>query len=1001
MPAATQRPRVALLTEDGVQHLLRGTPQAAMPLLQVVELRRLALDASWLQASKEKDRPECGDAFDVTLSDGVHKLKCVLSTALNGKAYRGSLHLALIVRVVDWRKVVDERIDAEGSGPPVVVLTQLDEVRTPDIGLLNNRPAGDDLACHPDALVGGAEAQARQSAALPLLGVRKHYLRVEADEVLLTERWTQNAVDADNADEPLPAADSCPVLSRANRDAKARAADSSALRVMGDAQQGAGSARPAGAPPSKGPAPPLIGRVKRVGPLQSFGGLHEQSALAYPTYFTFWLWDGTSEAGLPVMVWNRKCEELYAMVCAASLVVVSGYRIAVWKTGFEEGQVEWRAMINTQKPTGQVRAVTYGEVLSEWGDATAKARLPELPAAISATRSFLQRQARIVARADADGGAEGGGAGGASLALAPPGGGDEPDASASEEHAKLVDLACVVVRAFAPFRARVPASARRAARFRRARWLSVLLADGQEPVPVLLYAHHVAAHDELKVLFPEADPSAQQASFPVGRPLVLRNLSVVDAGVRLDESGGSGGSGGRPGPSNAADDDDDDEAGRVMMLCSAPGSRVVIPSPDATELGPPGTSDIDDLAIWWATHKDGRKKWASACRAYETGVPASLERVHFVSLPDLGALTHSTGFSHRPQRMLTDLLTAVPSLHADEVCKYMLKAILAPPTDASTFGAIADSAVPGGWSLAVRLVDVNDPSNALSATLALHDGHGAGTEPSALWRALSRAAALANGQRVQEPPARCNKQSILSTAKKLEGKHLAIALDIYKRGAGQPVSEVAAVYFLAAAQPQQPPQPQPQQQPQQQRPSIVPVRKRRRDEATAEQEQPAPRRQKAAAPAKKAAPRALLRASPALTRHRLQARTNAPAKKAAPAKKGQPARKKAQPAAKKAAPARKAQPARKAAPAKKAQPKKAAPAKAAPAKKASVAKTIAKKRLTTKKAAATNKVKKAPATKSAKAAKKVAAPKAGKNKTPASLPARSGRRGLRPRSSTR
>lgn len=343
-------------------------------MLQVVELRRLALDEQWLRATKEKDRPECGDAFDVTLSDGVHKLKCALSTSLNSKAYRGSLRLAVLVRVADWRRVEDERIDGTGRSPPIVVVTQLDQLVPSNIGVLNNRDDDDDLVCHPDALAGGAAAQARQVGSLPLLGARKHYLRVDADEVLLTERWTQGAAD-DAADDGsgLPAAAECPVLSNANHDARPRAADSAAVRVMGDQAQ---QRRRAGAPTSKGANPPLVGRVLRVGPLLTHGGLHETTPLGFPTRFTFWLWDGTSAAGLPVTVWNRKCEELYAKVCEATLVLVTGYRMAKWKVGFTDGACEWRAMINPSKPEGQVGD---GATTQSWStNSVGPARTPTL-----------------------------------------------------------------------------------------------------------------------------------------------------------------------------------------------------------------------------------------------------------------------------------------------------------------------------------------------------------------------------------------------------------------------------------------------------------------------------------------------------------------------------------------------------------------------------------------------------------------------------------------------
>ena len=393
-----------MLTSGGVGALLRSTSNdAEPPVLQVVEICRYSLDDKWMSQSKEKDRPALGDAFDVTVSDGVHKLKCALSTTLNGRVYRGWLRPVVAVRVADWRLVVDERIEGASSGAPIVVLTELEAVRVGDAdtdsafpqplpGIVNLREDEDELQVLPDALASAAEAQARQTGPLPLLGVRQHYLRLESDEVLLTGRWTQGADDdhVRGGAAPLPAAELCPRLCNANEDRRPRTADESAARVLSDVQP-----RRPGPLVSKGPPPPLIGRVKRVGPLLNFGGLHEPTALGFPTKFTFWLWDGTSEAGLPVTVWNRKCEELYTKVCRASIVHVSGYRLGIWKTGFEEGQHEWRANVNPSKPDGKVVTVTTGEIGEAWGQSEARRRLPELPEARGATRSYLQTQARL------------------------------------------------------------------------------------------------------------------------------------------------------------------------------------------------------------------------------------------------------------------------------------------------------------------------------------------------------------------------------------------------------------------------------------------------------------------------------------------------------------------------------------------------------------------------------------------------------------------------------
>ena len=97
------------LTEGGAALLHGGqasaprTADSRRPVLQVVELQRFALGDQFFDQLGEAQRPECMDGYDVTLSDGAHKIKCLLSTALNPLVYEGWLQLHGIVRVESWR----------------------------------------------------------------------------------------------------------------------------------------------------------------------------------------------------------------------------------------------------------------------------------------------------------------------------------------------------------------------------------------------------------------------------------------------------------------------------------------------------------------------------------------------------------------------------------------------------------------------------------------------------------------------------------------------------------------------------------------------------------------------------------------------------------------------------------------------------------------------------------------------------------------------------------
>ena len=96
MPPSKKRERAAttqILTVDGVATLLQKRPQTDSPgpVLQVIAIRRHALSEAWFTTTKEKDRPQLEDAFDVTLSDGQYTVKCALSTTLNARVYSGWL----------------------------------------------------------------------------------------------------------------------------------------------------------------------------------------------------------------------------------------------------------------------------------------------------------------------------------------------------------------------------------------------------------------------------------------------------------------------------------------------------------------------------------------------------------------------------------------------------------------------------------------------------------------------------------------------------------------------------------------------------------------------------------------------------------------------------------------------------------------------------------------------------------------------------------------------
>ena len=123
------------LTHDGIGTLLRDDAttlaSSALPLMQVAVIQRCTLDADRLGAMREQVRPELADAYDVQLSDGIHKLKCALSTSLNTCVYSGWLRPRAFIYVTGWRRIVDERLETGMRPPPVVVITSMRAGRCP------------------------------------------------------------------------------------------------------------------------------------------------------------------------------------------------------------------------------------------------------------------------------------------------------------------------------------------------------------------------------------------------------------------------------------------------------------------------------------------------------------------------------------------------------------------------------------------------------------------------------------------------------------------------------------------------------------------------------------------------------------------------------------------------------------------------------------------------------------------------------------------------------
>mmetsp|Transcript_54643 Transcript_54643/g.90586 ORF Transcript_54643/g.90586 Transcript_54643/m.90586 type:complete len:304 (-) Transcript_54643:46-957(-) len=184
--------------------------EASFVVVQVVSLQRYSLDKEFFSDSGETVDPECSDAFDVTVSDGAEKIKCVLSTSLNRRVYLGWLRRLSVVRVTSWRHRKREQLFTQPVPPlPIVILTEISALpdasgNVPRMPLalcfkMRSTPSCElkvveQVQRHVDAVAAIPEESTPCKVLalidpMPLLGRRQHYLHLHSEEVELTSFW--------------------------------------------------------------------------------------------------------------------------------------------------------------------------------------------------------------------------------------------------------------------------------------------------------------------------------------------------------------------------------------------------------------------------------------------------------------------------------------------------------------------------------------------------------------------------------------------------------------------------------------------------------------------------------------------------------------------------------------------------------------------------------------------------------------------------------------------
>ncbi|KAL3917571.1 MAG: hypothetical protein SGPRY_006356, partial [Prymnesium sp.] len=430
---------------------------------------------TFLLSSHETTIPACSDGFDLTLTDGRYLLKCLLSTSLNPLVYQGTICARGIIKVIRWRRQLDVGEGCELL-PPCVILTQLSADGVP------REPCEAPLPPHPSPrwLLQAMRVPLGEGSPhfnpRPLMGRRAHYLRLESNEVQITEPWREA--------EPQGVLWSQPAHERKGKKkvkkkaAKtgqpndrvqeiiedveerilmqdfpdlSRIASSEESETMGnfkrkisDEEEEDERKRGKRRPFSKGENPPLLGRVARKGALHHFGKLNgERQPLRFPVKFEFWLAADGNE--VRIIVWNRLCQTYYELVQVDDVVVVVDYSLRKWQVS--QGEYEWVFALNPG--TACLPPIPH----LSW-----RALTTQLDASAEDEDSFLRAQALD---------------------------GSHPPPSCQRVRRVLA----AVLRVFPVHRRRLD-NPDGCIAFYRARWLLVLPVDGGPSFPIHLLGHH-------------------------------------------------------------------------------------------------------------------------------------------------------------------------------------------------------------------------------------------------------------------------------------------------------------------------------------------------------------------------------------------------------------------------------------------------------------------------------------------------------------------------------
>lgn len=273
--------------------------------------------------------PDFTDAFDIVITDGRYKTKCLLQTSLNSLVYARKLQKNSIVRVTECTSLIDE----ESLEQAPLIILQIIEIL--DLAPDNSEETQNEIEfCE--------NATQNETQELPLAASRGYYLPLWNDEDYFGAKWFSD-----------------PQLTPSNPITNAITVTDldSFWKVL------------------PCPFPALIGRIVSKSRLNHYGkAMDEKRKYPYQAYLELEDRTGT----VSVCIWSSFCVLLYNYLQVGDIVAILNYRVtrkfgqrsnAVYNTS-PAASIE--ISVNPTSPTAEVYKLANNELGPVW-------KLPTVP----------------------------------------------------------------------------------------------------------------------------------------------------------------------------------------------------------------------------------------------------------------------------------------------------------------------------------------------------------------------------------------------------------------------------------------------------------------------------------------------------------------------------------------------------------------------------------------------------------------------------------------------